>query len=125
MVTLFKPIQVAAFAIIAMFCSGSMAFSDIDNSGMMRSEELKVEHKLISNTGKMIGIKTVKLVCDKLTGNGYIKAPIISILAKKFEFTGTIECSNECVIETQHDFNHKMFKQAGGGKFYFRLEGEP
>ncbi|MBA2367437.1 MAG: hypothetical protein H0V82_00250 [Candidatus Protochlamydia sp.] len=93
-----------------------------DNGGTFQSNNLNINTTDLNNTGKMIGQNSVNIECDKFTGNGYVKGPLISIKAKEFLYTGTIECSGECLIITQKPFKHTMFKKAGPGIFKFEVQ---
>ncbi len=66
----------------------------------------------------IVASESCNLTCkETMAGTGLIKSPKIFIKTKKFIFTGTIECTGECVIIAQQSFNKKMFKRKGCGKF--------
>ena len=80
---------------------------------------------ILNITGVTEGRETVTLNSAELTGNGIIKGPKIYIKTKKFSFTGTIECSEECLIITEEPCNQTMFKRLGKGKFIFQEAEKP
>lgn len=76
------------------------------------------------NADGVIGAKkTVSIRCSKLlSGKGSVIAPEVTIVAKKFDFRGTIECSGTCVITTQEPFDETMFTKKGDGKFIVNVD---
>ncbi len=65
-----------------------------------------------------IGKEKIVMTCkETFSGNGHLEAPVISITAKKFAFTGTIKCDVTCTITVKEKFNPKMFKRQGKGTF--------
>lgn len=88
------------------------------NSGRMQSRNLQLcVGGTLDNQGELIGTESANLSCDTLTGKGLISAPMITIKAKIFAFTGRIHCTNQCLIITSQPFNERMFKALGGGQF--------
>lgn len=72
---------------------------------------------------EMIAKQQLNLKCgERFYGQGYLKAPDISITAKKFAFTGTIECGSKCTITVAEPFDQKMFKRAGNGEFIIKID---
>lgn len=68
--------------------------------------------------GQMIAANEIKLKCGQVfKGEGLMKAPVIDIKTKKFEFTGTIECDQTCTITVQEPFDESQFKRLGQGQF--------
>lgn len=51
----------------------------------------------------------------RLSGNGTISGHNFKIKCDEFNFTGTIECSEECVIRVKKPFDYAMFKRQGTG----------
>lgn len=96
-----KPLKIFALTIFTMLSVASFVHGDLDNTGIIRNNDLKLNDHVIINTGKIIGVKTLTINCHHLSGNGYIKSPIIIINTRKFDFTGTIECSKESSLK-QH-----------------------
>ncbi len=75
----------------------------------------------LKNTGTIKG-NDVNISCGSLTGNGTISGKTIIIKTDEFKFTGTINCSKECLIISKKTFNKKMFKQTGKGKFTISVD---
>ena len=66
--------------------------------------------------------KTIKIDCGgTLSGNGKFSAEIIILKTKKFDFKGTIECSGECLIMAEEEFDPEMFTRKGNGKFIIKI----
>ena len=83
---------------------------------------LSSEKDLFAN-GKLKAREKIKITCgETFSGNGYLDAPIITITAKKFDFTGTIQCDVECVITTREKFDSTMFTRRGEGKFIINID---
>ncbi len=76
------------------------------------------------NADGVIGAKkTVSIRCSKLlSGKGSVIAPEVTIVVKKFDFRGTIDCSGTCVITTQEPFDEMMFTKKGDGKFIVNVD---
>ncbi len=73
--------------------------------------------------GTMSSKDVLTLTCrEVISGTGLLKAPRIVLKTKKFEFTGTIECDNDCFITAQEPFDENIFTRKGQGKFYIRIE---
>jgi len=79
-------------------CDISFEKISIDDSKFTFFKELKIQ----STTG--------------FSGNGYLQAPSIDIVAETFDFTGTIKCDGKCVITVKHEFDPKMFTWTGSGE---------
>lgn len=62
------------------------------------------------------------VTCAELVGRGNLSGTVIMIKADKFLFTGSIECSEKCVIVTKEPFDHSIFTQKGSGIFEFKVE---
>lgn len=69
------------------------------------------------NDGDVTYKESLSINCNRVTGKGIIKAPNISITAKKFDFKGTIDCSENCSITSLGTVNENAFKRVGEGKF--------
>ncbi len=65
-----------------------------------------------------IASEKVSVIADKrFYGNGLIQSPNVRILTDKFQFTGTIDCSKECIILSQEPVDQSTFKCTGPGVF--------
>lgn len=72
--------------------------------------------------GEVIATERIELyVGEVLTGAGYFEAPIIEISTKRFEFTGTINCSQKCIINVEQPFDQAIFKREGAGEFIINI----
>ena len=70
-----------------------------------------------------IASKSLTLTCQEtFQGRGYLKSPLITITANKFDFKGTIHCTGTCHITAKERFNEKMFKRDGGGQFIITVD---
>lgn len=88
------------------------------NNGRMQSKNLNLSiGGTLDNNGELIGVESLTLSSDTLSGKGLISSPHISINTKTFAFTGTIECNGTCTIITRHSFDARMFKRRGAGEF--------
>lgn len=95
----------------------------LSNGGRMQSTHLQLSvGGTLDNNGELIGTETANLACDTLSGKGLIRSPQISIRAKLFAYTGTIDCNGKCTIVTSAPFNEKMFKRKGGGEFVILID---
>lgn len=75
------------------------------------------------NDGRLIAAKEINLTCGRtFSGTGYLEAPVITIKATTFAFTGTIKCDQLCTIITKNSFNQAMFKRLGNGKFVIKID---
>lgn len=59
----------------------------------------------------------IELEVETLSGNGTFQSDTILIHCEKFEFTGTIHCSEKCVIHCSTAFDESCFKREGNGVF--------
>lgn len=75
----------------------------------------RIDEELIANG-------SFTLCCDEFSGMGLLSSPQISIEAKKLTFTGTINCSNRCIIITKSPIDENMFKRTGEGQFIFIVD---
>jgi len=69
--------------------------------------------------GSIKSWQKINVHCASLQGTGTLKAPEIFILAKTFNFTGTIDCSKKCTIivcNDDFDFDQNMFMKKGEGR---------
>ena len=59
------------------------------------------------------------------TNNGQTNAKTIGIdCGGTLSGKGTIECSGECLIIAEEEFDSKMFTRKGNGKFIIKIEKE-
>jgi hypothetical protein len=88
------------------------------NNGRMQSKNLNLNiGGTLDNNGELIGTESATIVCDTISGKGLLSSPQISLKAKVFAYTGTIDCAGKCTIVTASAFNEGMFKRTGGGEF--------
>lgn len=86
------------------------------------SAQINLNEKVVDLSGKeLIDAESVNIRCETIVGDGRIEAPNVEIVTETFAFKGTICCSNQCVIETDHKFDSEIFTQAGGGEFVYVL----
>lgn len=75
------------------------------------------------NDSEFSAEKKMQLTCtNAFSGKGHLRAPEICIKAKKFNFTGTINCSQTCTIIVQEEFDRNMFTKAGKGQFIITVD---
>ncbi len=84
---------------------------------MASTEDVPMQHYFFNKYGSIMSPNTVSLKLDSLLGSGTIKAPFIRIACDTFNFTGTIECDNECTIYVKKPFDYEMFTKEGAGNF--------
>lgn len=88
-----------------LFCLSAFLRADIVSSSFVQD-------------GQMTSGDEIRISCKELfSGKGSLQAPRVHIATKKFEFTGTISCSDECVITVEEPCNEAMFSRSGGGTF--------
>lgn len=84
----------------------------------------------VSSPGKVhLGSVTAKekifVQAEKsVEGEGVLKAPKVVITARKFNFRGTIDCRESCVINVAKKFDPAIFKKKGLGKFIINVLSE-
>jgi hypothetical protein len=87
------------------------------NYGLNLSGNIEKNAGMVINNGEYYALKSVSVQADNFKGSGLIDAPTIYIRAKKFEFSGTIRCYNQCVIASDESFDPNIFKREGPGNF--------
>ena len=93
------------------------------NNGRMQSNHLNLSvGGTLDNNGVLIGTESATISCDTLSGKGLLQSPQISIKAKIFAYTGTIDCNGKCTIITSIPFDESMFKRTGGGEFIIVID---
>lgn len=60
---------------------------------------------------------TITMIGKQFTSNGILDGKKIYLTFDKLNFTGTIICSDECIIKCKEPFDYNMFKREGSGKF--------
>ncbi len=71
-----------------------------------------------TNNGRFVSKKAININLEEtFDGVGYLEAPIITISAKKFAYTGTISCSELCIIQAEEGVDPTMFTAEGLGDF--------
>lgn len=115
---LFVGLLTTASDIHATFVCGTM----VNNGLFSGTKQHIIARESYTNNGKIDLSESVQIEVGDLRGNGVIKAPKIIIFAKEFNYTGTIECSQEAVITTQKPVDQSTFKMAGAGTFKFCVE---
>ncbi len=111
---------ISFFLTLIISCPNMFALRNMNNGGSITSKVINMEvAETLNNTGSMLATEQIFLACETLSGNGIIKSPVIKIVAKKFSFTGTIDCDQECSILTEEPVHQEDFKRTGGGKFIF------
>lgn len=112
---LFLPlIALFFFSLFSSVYSGSFS-----NSGDFRSRNINITtDAVLMNNGSFVAVEKIVLSAgEAVQGSGYIEAPFIEISTKKFAFTGTINCSMKCIIQSEELFDPKVFTAKGGGEF--------
>ena len=69
----------------------------------------------INQNSTIEGTALVDIECKKLMGNGIFKGSVVVIIAEECPFTGTIECSKECVLITDTPQSELKFVFQGSG----------
>lgn len=91
--------------------------TDFNNSGNFSSDSLALSvGNVLNNSGTLSASQALAVSCGAVIGDGLIAAPQIFIRADDFSFTGTINCSGECVIFAANSIDPTAFKFEGGGK---------
>ena len=99
------------------------AAGGFSSSGRFVSETLRLSVSgVLESSGEMIGHKAAYISCEEFTGKGTLRSPQIELRAGKFSYTGTIDCSERCVITVREAFDTKMFTRKGGGEFLIVLD---
>jgi hypothetical protein len=73
--------------------------------------------KFLKISGDLVGLKSINISGDVLAGRGTLKAPEINIDVQNFQFTGAINCSEKCMINSVEPFNVHTFTPKGEGEF--------
>lgn len=115
--------------LFSLACSTSFALADFSdffqshtNHGVIASFNIDVAAKTVVNDGDYCALAKVSVQADKVfKGCGYIDAPTVIIMTKKFEFTGEIRCYKDCMIYSEEPFNEDQFKRAGPGNFTIKI----
>ena len=94
------------------------------NSGSFRSRIINnAADTVLTNNGEFVAAESMTLSAGQMfDGSGYLEAPYISIITKKFAFTGTINCSVRCIIQSEEPFDHNAFTAKGDGEFIFTVQ---
>lgn len=79
-------------------------------------KNIHIDDEFIASTSIELKAKS------SIIGKGLIAAPHITINAKKFEFIGTIDCSDTCHITIQEPFDETMFTRKGSGSFTITID---
>jgi ankyrin repeat protein len=95
----------------------------IDTTSTMQSSVIDLITSSITANGILAASEEIKLQCTEIfAGTGTLRSPHITIVAKKFEFTGTLCCNNSCHITVQEDFDETIFQRNGTGKFTITID---
>lgn len=96
----------------------SSVHAGFTNNGTWESDNLYFSVKgTLENNGLLVGYQSATIVADSMRGTGILRSPKILIEVESFEYTGTIDCSEECTIRSAIPFDETQFKQEGEGKF--------
>lgn len=87
------------------------------NYGTQIAGTIEQKARTVVNDGEYYALCKVHIEADDVSGTGIIDAPTILIFAKKFVFTGTVRCSNKCIIFSEEPFDKAMFNKEGQGEF--------
>lgn len=99
------------------------AHAGFSNGGTMKSNNLNLSiGGTLDNNGSLIGTQSAYIKCDTITGKGLISSPQITLKAKIFAYTGTIDCSGICTIITSSPVDVNLFKRTGGGQFVYVVD---
>lgn len=111
--------RVMSALVISLLCSTTMWTKDNGFTGWA----VTMAQRTLRADGNIGAQKTVSIRCSKLlSGKGLVSAPEITIVANKFDFKGTIECSGKCIITTKDPFDAKMFTRKGEGQFIINID---
>ncbi len=91
----------------------------LKNSGTYQAtNSITFNTTYLSNTGSITAGSTLNIVASEtLSGSGSFSAPNISIKAKTFSFTGSINCSLRCIIKLDEPIHLNAFSANGSGEF--------
>lgn len=108
--------------LLTVFCAQHVE-AGFSNSGRMQSKNLNISvGGTLDNNGELIGSETATLSCDTLSGKGLIRSPQMTIKAKIFAYTGTIDCTGKCTIISSTPFDEKIFKREGKGEYIIVID---
>ena len=114
--------QVTNVMLFALLCAGMLNATTKRKSDFYGWIVAMSQRKLNAN-GEIGAKKEVSIRCSKLfSGKGSLIAPEVTIVAKKFDFRGTIDCSGMCMITTQEPFDETIFTKQGDGKFVINVD---
>lgn len=89
----------------------------------IQSGVINLHSKSMTIDGEYNSDKLLYLTCEEFfEGNGVLKSPVITIVASRFAFNGTIHCTGTCTITAKESFNEKIFKREGGGQFIITID---
>jgi len=100
-----------------------MCTSQFINSGVMVSRAINFASNNVQAGGCFIARESISVTCmETFSGNGQLRAPVITIKADTFAFTGIIECGESCTIITRKPFDQRMFTREGTGAFLISVD---
>ena len=106
--------------LLSLVCSTSFVLDVM--CGVISCNNLNMHSNIVTNDGDFYARQKVFVQADELfKGSGNIDAPIVIIMTKKFEFTGTIRCYDTCTIYSEEPFNQDQFKREGPGLFTIKI----
>lgn len=104
--------------VAALFCTQPIEAGVVFGPGtVMQMRNVNLQGDTVSHDGDLTGVESATIVCTTFTGNGIIHSPTVSIAVDKFDFKGTIDCSQKCTITTKEPVNERLFKRTGAGQF--------
>jgi hypothetical protein len=102
--------------------TSNMVYSIQTNYGSQIAMAMNVTDDTIINNGEYCALYKVSIdAYNSFKGSGDIYCQSCIINCKKFEFTGTITCYDQCIINVENDFDQDMFKKDGPGKFIINV----
>ncbi len=82
----------------------------------MVGNTFQINTKFYINDGT-IKASTININTETISGSGVIEGKKITITCDKFDFQGSIVCTEECNIYAKETFDPDKVKCSGGGKF--------
>lgn len=105
------------------YLSADFIGNTVSNAGTFQgAKQTVIAHESFINNGTISCSESAYIEAGTLAGRGLIKAPHITIFAKNFNYTGTIQCFGRGVITTQKPVNRSKFKVVGKGKIEFHVD---
>lgn len=87
------------------------------NNGSVTSRDISTSTESYINNGSLNGSNSVTINVNSFGGNGTIDSKKVVINCDDFQFTGNINCTDECTISVRKPLDVSTFTRSGNGKF--------